>query len=49
MTGKYITWINDDMDPEVSTFLQNTSVNVDDKKLTVSVALDPEVVVAAIE
>ena len=40
---------NDDMDPEVSTFLQNTSVNVDDKKLTISVALDPEVVVAAIE
>ncbi len=40
---------NDDMDPEVSTFLQNTNVNVDDKKLTISVALDPEVVVAAIE
>ncbi len=40
---------NDDMDPEVSSFLQNTNVNVDDKKLTISVALDPEVVVAAIE
>jgi hypothetical protein len=40
---------NDDMDPEVSTFLQNTNVNVNDKKLTISVALDPEVVVAAIE
>ena len=40
---------NDDMDPEVATFLQNTNVNVNDKKLTISVALDPEVVVAAIE
>lgn len=40
---------NDDMDPEVSSFLQNTNVNVNDNKLTVSVALDPEVVVAAIE
>ena len=40
---------NDDMDPEVSSFLQNTNVNVDDKKLTISVALDPEVVVAAID
>ena len=40
---------NDDMDPEVSSFLQNTSVDVDDTKLTISVALDPEVVVAAID
>jgi hypothetical protein len=40
---------NEDMDPDVSSFLQNTNVNVDDKKLTVSVALDPEVVVAAID
>ena len=40
---------NDDMDPDVSAFLQNTSVDVADKKLTVSVALDPEVVVAAID
>ncbi|MBT8108209.1 MAG: hypothetical protein KJP17_08245 [Gammaproteobacteria bacterium] len=40
---------NDDMDPEFSSFLQNTNVNVDDKKLTISVALDPEVVVAAID
>lgn len=40
---------NDDMDPEVSSFLQNTNVNVDDKKLTISVALDPEVVVAALD
>ncbi|MDJ0812918.1 MAG: hypothetical protein QNJ23_04265 [Woeseiaceae bacterium] len=40
---------NDDLDPEVSSFLQNTSVDVDETKLTISVALDPEVVVAAIE
>ncbi|MDJ0906306.1 MAG: hypothetical protein QNI96_09830 [Woeseiaceae bacterium] len=40
---------NDDMDPEVASFLQNTNVDVDDKKLTIRVALDPEVVVAAID
>jgi len=40
---------NDDMDPEVAGFLQATDVNVDGNKLTISVALDPEVVVAAIE
>jgi hypothetical protein len=40
---------NDEMDPEIASFLQNTSVDVIDNKLTISVALDPEVVVAAIE
>jgi hypothetical protein len=40
---------NDDMDPEIATFLQNTDVDVDGNKLTISVVLDPEVVVAAIE
>ena len=40
---------NDDMDPEVAEFLQNTSVDVEDNTLRISVALDPEVVVAAIE
>ena len=40
---------NDDMDPEIANFLQNTDVAVDGNKLTISVALDPEVVVAAIE
>jgi hypothetical protein len=40
---------NDDMEPEIANFLQNTSVDVEDTKLTISVALDPEVVVAAIE
>jgi hypothetical protein len=37
------------MDPEIANFLQNTDVNVNGNKLTISVALDPEVVVAAIE
>lgn len=40
---------NEDMDPEIANFLQNTDVGVSDKKLTISVLLDPEVVVAAIE
>jgi hypothetical protein len=40
---------NDEMDPEIANFLQNTDVDVDGNKLTISVALDPEVVVAAIE
>jgi hypothetical protein len=40
---------NDDMDPEVAGFLQATDVNVDGNKLTISVELDPEAVVAAIE
>jgi hypothetical protein len=40
---------NDDMDPEIAGFLQNTNVDVSGNKLTISVALDPEDVVAAIE
>ena len=40
---------NDDMDPDIANFLQNTDVDVDGNKLTISVTLDPEVVVAAIE
>jgi hypothetical protein len=40
---------NDDMEPEVAEFLKNTSVDVEGTRLTVSVALDPEVVVAAME
>jgi len=40
---------NDDMDPEISEFLQNTNVDVDGSTLTIKVALDPEVVIAAIE
>ena len=40
---------NDDLDPEIAAFLQNTTVEVNDNTLTVKVSLDPEVVVAAIE
>lgn len=40
---------NDDLDPDVSDFLQNTSVDVDGTSLRLRVALDPEVVVAAID
>jgi len=40
---------NDDLDEEIVDFLQATTVDVSDNKLTISVALDPEVVVAAIE
>lgn len=40
---------NDDMDSELASFLQNTSVEVNENKLTINVALDPEMVIAAIE
>lgn len=40
---------NDDLDPEIAEFLQNTSVDVQDKTLTIQIALDPEAVVAALE
>lgn len=40
---------NDDLDPDIAVFLQNTSVEVEDNKLTVKIALDAEDVVAAIE
>ena len=40
---------NDDLDPEIAEFLQNTSVDVKDRTLKISVALDPETVVAAID
>ena len=40
---------NEDMDPDIASFLQNTRVDVRDTKLTISVALDPEAVVAAID
>lgn len=40
---------NDDLDPEVASFLQGTSVDVSDNTLTVKVALDPEIMVAAID
>jgi len=40
---------NDDMDPEIATLLQNTTVDVDDTRLTISIALAPEVVVSIVE
>jgi hypothetical protein len=40
---------NDDLDPDVASFLQNTSVEVDDKTLKLRVALDPELVVATLD
>ena len=40
---------DDDMDPDLASFVQNTKVDVRDTKLTISVALDPEAVVAAID
>jgi hypothetical protein len=40
---------NNDMDQEIAEFLQNTTVDVEGNVLKVSVTLDPEVVVAAIE
>ncbi len=40
---------NDDMDPEIAEFLQNTSVRVDGTKLTIKVLLDPESVIAALD
>ncbi len=40
---------NDDMDPEIAEFLQNTSVEVEDNKLTVKVALDAEDIIAVID
>ncbi len=40
---------NDDLDPEISEFLRNTTVDVDDKTLVVKVALDPELVVETLQ
>lgn len=40
---------NDELDPEISEFLANTTVDVEDRALTVRVSLDPAAVVAAIE
>jgi hypothetical protein len=40
---------NDELDPEISEFLANTTVEVKDRALIVSLSLDPEAVVAAID
>ena len=39
---------NQDMDPDISEFLQNTTVDVEDAVLKLKVSLDPEVVVEAL-
>lgn len=40
---------NDDMDPDVSTVLRSTNVDVQDRTLRITLALDPETVVSALE
>ena len=40
---------NDDIDPELTAFLENTSVEVDGSTLTVQVAMDPELLVDALD
>jgi len=40
---------NDDLDPELTEFLQNTTVAVDGVTLTVKLAMDPQVMVDAID
>ena len=37
------------MDPEITQFLQQTNVAVDGSTLTITLALDPETVIAALE
>lgn len=44
-----LTMFSDDMDPDVSEFLQGTSVDVDGSKLKISVAVDPEMLIAALD
>jgi hypothetical protein len=44
-----LTMFSDDMDPNVSEFLQGTSVDVDGSKLKISVAVDPEMLIAALD
>lgn len=40
---------NDDMDPEIASLLQNATVDVDDTKLTISIAVEPDVIVSVME
>jgi len=40
---------NDDLDPEISSLLQNTSVATEGNSLTIKIALDPETVMAVID
>ena len=40
---------NDDLDPEIASLLQNTSVNTDGTALTIKIAMDPETVMEFID
>jgi hypothetical protein len=40
---------NDDLDPEIASLLQNTSVATDGNALTIKITLDPEVIIAVID
>lgn len=40
---------NDDLDPQLSSILQSTTVDVDGTRLKLALALDPEIVVSALE
>ena len=40
---------NDELDPEIASLLQNTSVNTDGNSLTIKIDLDPETVMAVID
>ena len=44
-----LTMFSEDMNPTVSKFLQDTTVDVDGSSLKIRVALDPEAVVAALD
>ena len=44
-----LTMFTDDMDPDIAEFLQGTSVDVDGSKLKISVAVDPEMLIAALD
>lgn len=44
-----LTMLSDDMDPEISQFLQGTSVAVDGSKLKINVSVDPEKLVAVLD
>lgn len=44
-----LTMFSDDMDPDISEFLRGTSVDVDGSKLKISVAVDPEMLIAALD
>ena len=44
-----LTSLSDDIDPELTTFLQATTVDVDGTALKIKVSLDPETLVAALD